>query len=139
MDIEIFTLCDAATDTHGKLNILGTFDAIWSKQVPTTHPHCAVALRVRFHRVEEGEHQIKINIIDEDGKLVAPSCNAGTKVVFGENAEGSIVRNLVINIQGLKIEHYGDYALDLAIDGRQEASLPLRVRKPPVPANPPEE
>ncbi len=131
MDIEIFALCDAATDTHGKLNMLGTFDAIWSKQMPTVHPHCAVALRLRFSRIEEGEHTIRINIIDEDGKLIAPAMNASTKIVFGDNSESSIVRNMVINLQGLKIEKYGNYAIDLAIDGRQEASLPLRVKEPP--------
>ena len=136
MDVEIFTLCDAATDTHGKLNILGTFDAIWSKQVPAVHPHCSVALRLRFYRVEEGEHKIRINIINEDGQLIAPALNATTNIVFTNNPESSIVRNMAINIQGLKLETYGDYAIDLAIDGRQEASLPLRVRKPPEPTAP---
>ena len=131
MDIEIFTLCDAATDNHGKLNILGTFDSIWSKQIPAIHPHCSVALRLRFYRIEEGEHKIKINIVNEDGQLIAPSLNATTNIQFNNNPESSIVRNMAINIQGLKMEKYGDYAIDMAIDGRQEASLPLRVRKPP--------
>ena len=133
MDIEVFVLCDAATDIQGRLNILGTFDTIWSKQAPVVYPHCAVALRLRFSRIEEGEHSIKINIIDEDGKLIVPSLNANTNLNFGSNPEGSVAHNLILNIQGLKLEKYGDYAIDLAVDGRQEASLPLRVKQPPEP------
>ena len=39
MDIQIAILCDAATDTHGKLNILGTFDTIYTSQLPAVQAH----------------------------------------------------------------------------------------------------
>ncbi len=55
MKIEIFTLCDAATtDAAGKLNILGSFDRLNAVQAPITHPQCALAIKLRFERVEEG-------------------------------------------------------------------------------------
>jgi len=59
MNIELFVLCDAATDQQGKLNILGAFDSLWAQKVPVSHPQCAVALRIRFSKIEEGEHNIK--------------------------------------------------------------------------------
>lgn len=128
MKVELFVLCDAATDYHGKLNILGTFDAIWAKQIPSVHPQCAIALRVRFSRIEEGDHKVRINIVDEDGKAVVPSLEAGINVKFRE-MPSSISMNMIFNIQGLKINNYGEYSVDLAIDGRHEASLPLYMNR----------
>jgi len=138
MDIEVFVLCDAATNYQGRLNILGTFDTIWARQLPVSHPHCAVALRLRFSKIEEGEHKVKINIIDQDGNSIAPPLNASANLGFKENSESTVATNLIMNINGLKLEKYGNYAVDLAINGRQEASLPLRIRQLPEAANQPE-
>ncbi|MDB6032554.1 MAG: hypothetical protein JWM16_2892, partial [Verrucomicrobiales bacterium] len=38
MEIQVAVLCDAATDYQGKLNILGTFDTIFTAQMPAVHP-----------------------------------------------------------------------------------------------------
>ncbi|MBI4850050.1 MAG: hypothetical protein HY808_15995 [Nitrospirae bacterium] len=132
MKVELFVLCDAATDYHGKLNILGTFDAIWTKQIPAVHPQCAVALRVRFAKIEEGAHKVRINIVDEDGKAVVPPLDAGVNIQFRETPLTSMSANMILNLQGLKFPKYGEYSIDLAVDGRQEASLPIYVQ--PVPA-----
>lgn len=128
MNLELMVLCDAATDSMGKLNILGAFDSIYSNEETIQYPHCAVALRIRFKKIEDGEHKIKINIVDEDGKLVVPSMEASANISFPPNAE-SVAVNMVINIQGIKFEKFGRYSIDLAIDGRQESSLPLYIRK----------
>jgi len=128
MKVELFVLCDAAADYDGKLSILGTFDTIWAKQVPAVHPQCAIALRARFSRIEEGDHMVRINIVDEDGKAVVPSLEAGVHVKFPERPSAVSV-NMIFNIQGLKINAYGEYSIDLAIDGRHEASLPLYINR----------
>jgi hypothetical protein len=134
MHIEIFALCDAATDQLGKLNILGTFDRIFASQIPATHPQCAIAVRIRFARIEKGEHRIRFSVIDEDGKAVVPTFDATIPVNFPEQIS-SQAYNMVFNIQGLKMEKYGEYSMDLAVDGRQEASLPLTVCEPPQQPN----
>jgi hypothetical protein len=38
---------------------------------------------------------------------------------------------VVANIAGLKLEQFGEYSIDLAINGRHEASVPLYVRRAP--------
>ena len=38
MKVEIFALCDAATESQGKLNLLGTFDQLVAGSVPVVHP-----------------------------------------------------------------------------------------------------
>ena len=132
MKIEIAALCDAATDSSGKLNILGAFDHLWVRQIPIKHPMCAIALRIRFNRVEEGEHRLRVNMMDEDGHLVIPSLEANMGVRFNTEDDTAIA-NLVFTIPNIKLAKYGQYSIDIAIDGRQEASLPLQVK--PTPAN----
>ena len=130
MKIEIFALCDAATEQQGKLNILGTFDKIWAKEAPCTHPACALAVRMRFQKIEEGKHHIKVTFADEDGKPVLPALNGDFDVRFPPDAF-SHVQNLILNIQRLKLENYGEYSLDLAVDNRLEASIPLELKQVP--------
>jgi hypothetical protein len=138
MNIEAFLLCDAATEFGGKLNVLGAFDSIFAKEFPAVHPYCAVALRLRFDRIEQGQHRVRLNFVDADGTAVLPPLDATIKI--GMRAEdASICANLVLNIQGVKFEKAGAYSMDLAVDGRHEKSLPLFVRqippKPEVPQN----
>jgi hypothetical protein len=129
MNVEIFALCDAATDQRGKLNILGAFDTIFIKDMPGVHPHCAVALRIRFQRIEQGKHKVTIHFIDQDGNLVIPSLDADIDLKATQNQDSTAV-NLVLNLQGLKFKEYGSYEINLAVDGRQEASIPLYVKQP---------
>ena len=70
MKLELFVLCDAATVSGGKLNILGAFDTIHSNHFPALHPQCALALRMRFSRMEEGLHKIRLTLVDADGRSV---------------------------------------------------------------------
>ena len=131
MNVELFAICEAATDQQGKINILGTFDSIQGGALPVVHPHCAVAVRLRFAKSEEGEHLIKINIIDEDGKPVVPPFETKGNVRFGNIPRTSIAVNMILNLQGLKFASFGEYAVDLSVDGRHEASLPLTVSQMP--------
>ena len=129
MNIEVFSLCDAATvDVAGKLNVLGAFDTIWSVHMPVVYPQCAIALRVRFQGIERGEHRVAVNFVDMDGKHILPGANGTININFpDEQRSGSA--NLVLNLQMLKLENYGEYSIDLAVDGNNEASLPLFVRE----------
>jgi len=130
MNIEAFLLCDAATDQQGKLNVLGAFDNIWTKKVPAIHPACAVVARIRFEKIEEGNHPIRIHIIDEDGKSIGPNPQGNINVSIGDDVDSSVA-NIVLNIQRLKFEKYGQYRADLAIDNQIKGSLPFYVREIP--------
>lgn len=136
MNIEVIALCDAATENQGKLNMLGAFDCIWTAKVPVTHPACAVVLRIRFSRIEEGDHPIRIDVVDEDGKSIVPTLNGNINVKFRNEDEASVA-NLIINLQGLVLSKYGGYSIDVAVNSRHETSLPFFVRDPQKPAVPP--
>ncbi len=129
MNIEVFSLCDAATvDAAGKLNVLGAFDTIWSSNMPTVYPQCAIALRIRFENIERGEHKVTVNFVNADGKHIVPAVNGTININFPDDQRSGSA-NLVLNLQMLKIENYGEYSIDLAVDGRNEASLPLFIRE----------
>lgn len=134
MDIQVATLCDAATDYGGKLNILGTFDTIMAAQFPALHPQCSIALRLSFSRIEEGRHTLRVSFVDEDGHSIMPSSiDLCADIVFPPEGS-SLSRNFIINIQHLKFERPGAYAIDIAVDGRHEMSLPLQVREAAKPS-----
>jgi hypothetical protein len=130
LEIEIFTLCDAAADYQGRLNILGVFDTIFAPQMPARHPRCSVALRMRFQKTERGQHRLILHIVDDDGNFVIPPLEGAFSVeIPGELPIASA--NLVLNLGQLQFNKHGEYAINLAIDGRQEASLPFWVKEPP--------
>ena len=133
MQVESFMLCDAATVGGGKLNVLGAFDAIFVKQVPAKHTSCAVVLRLRFDRAEEGEHRIKLRMVDADGKSIVKFPESTARVKIPDNASYAVI-NQIVNLIGLSLKDYGNYTIDLSINNRHEASLPLEVR--PIPQSP---
>lgn len=136
MEVEIFTLCDAATEDDWKLNILGAFDQLASPSFPFAHKLCALAMRVRFDRIEEGKHPLAIQLVDEDGQPTRPPLTGEFNVVFEpHNADWKHI-NMALPIAQLRFERPGTYSIDLAIDGQHQRSVPLRVvpRQPPTPA-----
>ena len=127
MKIEIFTLCDAATtDAGGKLNILGSFDRLMAKEAPVTHPQCALAIKLRFERLEEGQKRIRIAFVDSDGASVMPTLDTTTQVQFQPD-DSTASASLILVLQQLRLPKFGEYSIDLAVDDRHEASIPLLV------------
>ena len=121
MDIQIAVLCDAATNTHEKLNILGTFDTIYSPKFPAVHPQCAVAIRMSFNKSEEGSHKVKLQFVDEDGKPFIQPIEMPVEVVVPEDSI-FLSRNFIVNFQNLKFEKEG------ALLGGHRAGRPARRR-----------
>lgn len=130
MDVQIAVICDAATDNAGKLNILGTFDTIYTTQMPAVHPQCAIALRMSFSKVEEGAHKVRMSFMDEDGKAVMPNIDIPVEVRIPDDAI-FVSRNFIVNIHQLKFEKAGLYSVDIGLDGRQVGSISLLVKQMP--------
>ena len=73
-----------------------------------------------------------MNFVDEDGRFVMPSIDMPAEVALPPDAN-FVARNFIINIQQLKFDKPGQYAIDIAIDGQQESSIPLHVKQMPPP------
>lgn len=133
MKVEVFNLCDfASADAGGKLNIIGIFDALYAKEAPVTHGLCALAVRIRFDSIEVGLKKIRISFTDSDGKLIMPAMEAQIAVQIGSNQPSATAQIVSIMMQ-LHLPSFGEYSIDLAVDGRQEASTPLYVRQLIIP------
>ena len=131
MYVEIFTLCDFVQESNNKLNIIGTFDQIMSHNFPAVHPQCGIAGRLRFTRVETGRHNIRVLFVNQDGRDFIPQVSADVDVAVPEGT-GSVIVNLAINIGTLTFTGAGAYSINLAVDGREMASLPLNIVQIPA-------
>lgn len=132
MKVEIFTLCDAATlDSRGNLNILGASDNLHVRQAPIVLPPFAVAIRCRFERIEEGTKWFRLSFFDPTGRPVMRNLERQTQIHIGPEFPTTTYQMVVIMVR-TKIPSFGEYSIDLAVDGRQEASIPLYVGQIPL-------
>ena|ERR1041384_1139994 len=136
MNIQVAVLCDAATDNNGKLNLLGAFDTIYTQQLPAIHAQCSIALRATFSNTEEGAHKLTINFVDEDGRSIMPNFPPIPVDVLVPEEAHFISRNFIVNLQQLKFETPGFYSIDIALDDKEQTSIPLLVRQMPTQTEP---
>lgn len=127
MNIQVAVLCDAATDSGGKLNLLGAFDAINAPQFPFLYAQCSVALRMTFNNAEEGAHQLRLTFMEEDGKSLMPGIDVPMTVKIPEDAHFA-TSNVIVTIQQLKFDKPGLYSVDVSLDGVQKGSIPLLIK-----------
>jgi len=137
MNVQVAVLCDAATDDNGKLNLLGAFDTIITPQLPAVHPQCSIAVRVTFSQEDEGQHKLKLNFVDADGRSIMPNFPPVPVQVALPEETHFVTRNFIVNIQQMKFEQPGLYSIDIYLDDQQGASIPLLVKHLP-PRQPPE-
>lgn len=128
MNVQVAVLCDAATDDNGKLNLLGAFDTIYTQQLPAVHPQCSIALRVTFDHEDAGNRTLRMNFVDADGRSIMPGIDIPVTVQLpGDTHFGT--RNFIVNIQQIKFETVGFYAIDVVLDGSPQTSIPLMVKR----------
>lgn len=126
MFVEIFSICDAATDYGGRLNLLGAFEGIAAPSAPVSRERCSIAARIRFEAAETGDHQVEIRFIGPKGESVGPKMKAviPAKIQAGRD---SGAHNLVLNINRLQLPVFGNYKIQLCIDGAVRSEIPLLV------------
>lgn len=133
MNIQVAVLCDAATDDHGKLNLLGAFDTLITRQLPAVHPQCSIALRISFHAMDEGDHKLRLAVVDADGRPIMQPMEVEVQVRLPEDTH-FVTRNFIFNIQQMRFQTAGVYSVDVFLGGQQKAGIPLLVRhNPPAP------
>lgn len=125
MQLEILTFCDAATEYGGRLNILGALDTLVVNMLPFRLPHSTLVVRMRAARIEEGDHAVRLMIIDADGRSLL-NVDGKISIRFASGASAAV--NLIVNAQNLEFKEVGEYALEVAVDGIQLGSSPLFIR-----------
>lgn len=126
MEVQLLSLCDAATITGGKINILGIFDQIFASAEPIAAPPCSVIIRMIFEKIEEGNKTLRLEFVDADGKQIMPSVDANVQVQVPEQAPYASVQ-IALAIPQLALPHFGEYAVVLAVNGREEGRTRLHL------------
>ncbi|HTA94882.1 MAG TPA: hypothetical protein VK769_02040, partial [Verrucomicrobiae bacterium] len=94
---------------------------------PAVHPQCAVALRVTFMSGDEGDHKLKLNFVNADGKSIMPPIEIPVAVSLPDDAH-FLTRNFIVNIQQLKFAEEGLYSVDVRLDDKSQAAIPLQIK-----------
>lgn len=128
MEIEIFTLCDFAQDVMGKMNIIGTFDTVHLPQFPFVLPLACVAIKLRFGKSEEGEHNFKLQMLNTEGTPVFQPIEGNFNFKVPPQQDYMAIP-LVFNIGQMNFTKPEKFAFELYIDGEWVSGLHLNVVK----------
>ncbi len=132
MRITVAAICEHAWVEQGCLSIAKIFDTVVAKQFPHVVPRLSIAVRILFRRAEAGAHKLNVMLSDADGKkLMNANMDMTIQVPQASTQEGSY--SFSLNGQNISFPQAGDYVVDIVIDGRVEASIPVYVKQSSTP------
>lgn len=115
--VNALLLCDQVIVDKftGKKTLVGIFENINSKKFPIQHPSISVYANLTDAK---GTYKIKVTIDDlstgnEVGEAIIPEITLNDRLQTNE---------IIMNLQGLRFEHEGKYALNLNVNGELIAS-----------------
>jgi hypothetical protein len=132
--VDFAFICDYA-EVSNKINALGIgFDTIYASEVPIRHRSFSLVLKLRANIVEVGEKNIKISLIDEDGKNIIPDMNA--KIIIPKPPEGLESKaQLAIGFDNVEFPRYGSYSIHVVVEGHDIVPIPIRIVPTPQPVS----
>ena len=130
MRVELFCLCDfASADASGKMNLIGVFDSIQAEELPMTQSLLAIAGKVSFAPSEAGSKKFTIRISDPDGKPLMPLIEAEADITLLPG-ESSANAQMILLVSQMRLQSFGSYSIEMAIENAPIALTVLTVRKP---------
>lgn len=130
MEVDFAFLADKADIVNGKLYVLGgAFDAIFAKQVPVRHQQMTLIVRFLLSPAElDREHKLEVVVIDGDGQKVISVPGQMLVKRPPESTGGYRVPCLTtLNFFNIQLEKFGDYSLEVLLNGTSVKSVPLRI------------
>ena len=132
MEINFAFLCDYADQSGNKLTAIGIgFDAIYARSVPATHPLFFAVLSIKFSATEVGEKRLGMHLIDGDGKDIIKPIEAALQVEPPPVGFVHRIQRIALAMQRVTFPSVGDYSVSWLLDGREIASIPLKVSEAP--------
>ena len=130
MNADFFFICDYAEVT-GKINALGIgFDTIYAPKVPAKHPSFFFVMQLRANVVEEGEKNLEIHLIDEDGADIIPVVR-GKFMIPRPRAGTESIGRIAVQLHNVEFPRYGSYSLHAVVEGLEMVRVALKVSPPP--------
>jgi hypothetical protein len=129
MNVNLGLLAEEANiSTDGKLNLLGVFDQILTKNIPVTIPKISVVLKIDCHSAEYGvEKRIRIVLVGPDGKETMETLVKAT--IDKANPEPIAVFGHIVECDGVELYVEGEYRFSILIDDdlKREIRFKLEV------------
>lgn len=134
MEIDLAVVADAANvSQEGKLNILGIFDTIRSREFPFRHSSMVFVVRVSAPFTEQGVHRLEVRLMDADGGQLFRA--EGPLQIRGGQPGRRVKPHVIMGLSGVTFPRPGDYSFEILVDGEHRRSVALHVsegpRRPP--------
>jgi len=111
---------NAHVDPSGKLYVLGEFRYIFAPTVPARHGHFAVVARwfAETIEVQGKQNVVQLEIVELDGVPILPRSPKipVNFVPVGPLERGKSQAQLILNLDGLILPKYGDYAIHFFVN-----------------------
>ena len=124
--VEMFTLCDGATEQDGRISLVGTYESICAASFPCVLPHVTVVLRVRFWPQDGCLHAFRLVLTNPDGKSLGVLVDVMASMQPFTDGR-STACNLIARLQDVQIEAPGEHTLDFYVDDKLEGRLPVSI------------
>lgn len=125
MRVELFTLCEGAFNTNGRLTIVNTFEDIVSEQYPW-RGQIGMALKILFPREEAGGFDLSVQIKAKD--IEQPLHEIKGHLDINHQGEGNDVHlAMCSNIQGVVLTKPGDYEVVIIVNGNILQVFPFKA------------
>lgn len=127
MEVSDLILADYATaNQRGKFTLVGAgINEITAKRVPCVHSLMFLLVRLKVTRQDIGGNKITIQLVSEKGVIFKAECDLN---VSSDHKDEEHVP-LPIQLVNLKFDSFGDYNIEVRINGELKQSQNLRIRQ----------
>ena len=134
MDITFAVLADYANvSSDGKLNVMGIFDRVFARQLPSRLPLMLLVIRLEAAFAElNAEHALRIQLADPDGEPLF-DINGGFTPRGVRPGQGASI-NHVVRLADLPLKRTGEHRIMIWVDQKLMREVPLHVEEAPRPA-----
>lgn len=115
-------LCDSATITSGKFNLIGIFDRLGAIAIPAIHPSFAVVAKI-IGGMDTDEHTLRVRFLDPNGQDIIPPAPE-RRFRFGELG----AHQMLLTLEHFPIVREGFWSIVVEVDGREVGRADLTVQ-----------
>jgi uncharacterized protein DUF6941 len=129
VQVKLAVLADSANvSREGKLNILGIFDTIYARQLPTTHAHMQLVLRFEATAEEAGGTcGVEVRLVSPAGQVVFSF--PGTMNLPNRGPGEPVGIDHILSFTNVSLATPGVYHFRLLVEGSPAGDVPLRVEQ----------
>jgi hypothetical protein len=120
----------ANVSRDGKLNVMGIFDRVFARQLPSRFPPMQLVIRLEADWAElDTEHSIRVQLADPDGAAIFDI--NGSFTPRGGTTGQPVSVNHVIRLADLPLRRTGLHRALVWVDDDLKREVALRVDEPP--------